>query len=212
MLRPLKTGQSSGSFDDIKKDLSLEQLAGIGAVSMAWNKVEFMLHVALYSGESLDYTCLQDDLPRRRLDQKIKDLRSAADIWNLPDSCIDSIKETVRDFSKIKELRNAVIHSRVSDAASGIGLWIAAKGKMQEVLLRADALEWLYRQIVGLCLEIRCILAVFDLARTTDIAVRNGLVLQGQIDPVPEIMDWALQLIQSRQSRYTLGDAPSFTS
>ena len=167
MLRIAVGTRSGGSSQDIKRDLSPVQLAGIGAVAIAWNEIEFMLDVALYSGEELEAYCLQDDLPRRRLDNKINHARKAADRWRLPADCLTSIELTANAFSDLKNLRNAVIHSRVFDVRSGIGQRITPKGDIQEVLLTAQALEWLYQQLIALCFELRCVLAIFEADSST---------------------------------------------
>lgn len=210
MLRISLGNRSGGTVQDIKRDLSPEQLAGIGAVAIAWNEIEFMLDVVLYSGEELEASCLQDDLPRRRLDDKIKHARKAADRWGLPADCLDSIELTACAFSKLKNLRNAAIHSRVFDAQSGIGHRITIKGEIQEVLLTTKALEWLYQQLIALCFELRCVLAIFDLVRTTEVAEKVGIVAPGGIDPLPEVRGWLARLDQARRDRENLCPAPSF--
>lgn len=210
MLRVAPSSRGGSTVEDIKRDLSQEQLAGIGAVAIAWNEIEFMLDVALYSGEKLEATCLQDDLPRRRLDDKINNARKAAAKWNLPTDCLDSIESAASAFSDLKDLRNAVIHSRVFDARSGIGHRITIRGEIQEILLTTKALEWLYQQLIALCFELRCVLAIFDLVRTTEVAEQAGIAAPGQIDPLPEINVWLTKLNQSHKDRENLGPAPSF--
>jgi hypothetical protein len=37
--------RSGDTTEDIRKDLTLEQLAGIGKVAMAWNELEFLLDI-----------------------------------------------------------------------------------------------------------------------------------------------------------------------
>ena len=212
MLRIAVGTRSGGSSQDIKRDLSPVQLAGIGAVAIAWNEIEFMLDVALYSGEELEAYCLQDDLPRRRLDNKINHARKAADRWRLPADCLTSIELTANAFSDLKNLRNAVIHSRVFDVRSGIGQRITPKGDIQEVLRTAQALEWLYQQLIALCFELRCVLAIFDLVRTTELAEKTGIVSPGKIDPLPEVREWLARLDQSRRGRESHGPAPCFPS
>ena len=210
VLRLAPKERSGGNTADIKRDLSGEQLAGIGAVVVAWNEIEFMLDVALYSGEELKATCLQEDLPRRRLDEKIRQASKAAVRWNLPTSILKSIELSADAFSKLKDLRNAVAHSRVFDARTGIGHRVTAKGEIQEVLLTAEALEWLYQQLLLLCFELRCLLAIFDLVRTTECAEKAGLIKVGQVDPMPEVGDWHSMLDKASKDRQGLGPAPSF--
>lgn len=210
MLRIVLSGRSGSTVQDIKRDLSSEQLAGIGAVAIAWNEIEFMLDVALYSGEELEASCLQDDLPRRRLDDKIRHARKAADRWRLPADYLKSIELTACAFSDLKDLRNAVVHSRVFDTQHGIGHRITAKGKVQEILLTTKALEWLYQQLIALCFELRCILAIFDLVRTAELAEQAGIVALGEIGSLPAVRSWLAKLNQMHRDRENLGPAPSF--
>jgi len=210
MLRTAPISRSGGTSQDIKRDFSKSQLAGIGAVTVAWNEIEFLLDVALYSGEALTADCLLEDLPARFLDGKIKQLRKAKDRWKLPIHCLESIERSINAFSYLKDLRNAVIHSRLFDARTAICHRVTRKGEIQEVLLTAEALDWLYHQLMILHQEMTCVIAIFDLVRTTEIAEQIGLVKPGQIDPIPEVQAWLSKLDQSCKDRENLGDAPDF--
>lgn len=210
MLRMAPKSRSGGTSHDIRRDLSTEQLAGIGAVAVAWNEIEFMLDVVLYSGEKRPASCLQDDLPRKRLDEKIRHAGTAIVRWGLSSEAMRCFENTAAAFSTFKELRNAVIHSRVFDSWNAIGHRFTPKGQLQEVLISAAALEWLYQQLLALCFELRCLLAVFDLVRTTEIAEKRGLIRPGQVDPIPEVRDWLARMDKTRSDRESLGPAPQF--
>lgn len=210
MLRVAPISRSGSSQQDIKRDFSGDQLAGIGAVVMAWNEVEYMLDCALYSGEELPAECLKDDLPKRRLDDKVKQVKAAAKSWRLPPSFVESIEAAAKAFSAIKDYRNAVVHSCIYDSQSGISNRITRSGEIEEILLTLEALNWLYEQIVILRYEMRCVIAVFDLVRNTAIGERIGLFEQGEIDPIPEAEEWVRQIDECRQKRELLGAAPGF--
>ena len=210
MLRPAPKSRSGSSQQDVKKDFSNDQLARIGAVVMVWNELEFMLDCALYSGEELPAKCLEDDLPKRRLDEKVKQVGWAAEKWGLPDSFIASIRASAKAFSILKDCRNAVVHSRIYDSQTAICNRIKRSGEIEEVLLTIEALNWLYEQIDILRHEIRCVIAVFDLVRNTAIGERTGMFASNELDPIPEASEWVRQIDGCRQKRELLGAAPSF--
>lgn len=198
--------------ESVKTDLSTAQLAGIGAAALLWNEVEFMLDCALYSGEGLPPSCLADDLPKRPLDEKIEDARKAAIHWRLPDDFMDAITSTAASFRDLKILRNAIIHARLYNRDLGIGRFISRKGKSFDVLLTESALEWLYRNLLVLRRELRALVAIFDLVRTTKLAERAGLIASGQIDPMPEAREWLERMAKCKAERFDLGPAPKFPS
>ena len=210
MLRPCPTSRSGSKFCNIKKDLSVEQLAGIGAVAIVWNDIEFLLDTSIYSGELLDATCLIEDLPKRNLSRKLKDLHFAAEKWSLNKDCLDAIARTIEKFSWLKERRNAVVHCRVFDAPSATGEIVLRSGGHVEVLLSTEALDWLYRQSLEIQNELRCILAIFDLTKNTAISENLGYVKLGHVDPSTEVNEWLEKLAQFQNNRALIGEAPNF--
>ncbi len=210
MLRPAPISRSGSSQQDVKKDFSIDQLAGIGAVVMVWNELEFMLDCALYSGEELPAECLQDDLPKRRLDEKVRQVGQAAEKWGLPETFFASIRASAKAFSDLKNYRNAVVHSRIYDSSTAICSRITRFGGIEEVLITPQSLNWLYEQIAILRYEMRCVIAVFDLVRTTAIGERVGMFAPNELDPIPEASEWVSQIDECRQKRVLLGVAPNF--
>ena len=210
MLRIAPINRSGSTDQNIKEDFSHDQLAGIGAVVAAWNEVEFMLDCALYSGEKLPAECLQDDLPKRALDQKVKDAKKAVSHWALPADFINTLEASIAAFVAVKDMRNAVAHSRIYDSRAAIGNRVTRKGPIEEVLLTTEALDWLYENLVILKIELRAMIAIFDLVRNTEIAEQQGLVGAGQIDPIPEAATWLGEIKMCQANRHSLGSAPSF--
>lgn len=111
MLRIAPTNRSGSTNQNIKKDFSHDQLAGIGAVVAAWNEVEFMLDCALYSGEKLPAECLLDDLPKRALDQRVKDARKAVRHWALPTDFINTLETSIAAFVTVTVSAYALLNS-----------------------------------------------------------------------------------------------------
>ena len=139
MISSSSVGRSGARTEDLRRDMTDAQLSGIGLVTLAWNEIECMLDVALYSGEALPADCLTDDLPKRRLVNKIRQVQKAVERWQLPTDCIASITDAAAALFELKELRNAVVHSSLHDMNSGIGARVTSKGKLEFVLLTADA-------------------------------------------------------------------------
>lgn len=212
MIRTAPDSRSGGTTQDIRRDFSQEQLAAIGAVALAFNEVEFMVDVSIYSGEALAADCLVEDLPKAMLDQKISRLRKAKNRWQLSERSLTLIERSIDVFGYLKDLRNAVIHSRLFDASSAIGERITRKSETQQVLLTEAALGWLYQQLVVLRGEMRCVLAIFDLVRSTETAVQQGLIQQDRTDVGPEVEEWCSRLVQGHRDRKNLGKAPDFPS
>lgn len=210
MLRIAPTNRSGSRNQNIKKDFSHDQLAAIGAVVAAWNEVEFMLDCGLYSGEKLPAECLLDDLPKRALDQRVKDAKKAVRHWALPTDFINTLETSIAAFVMVKDIRNAVAHSRIYDSTTAIGNRITRKGTVEEVLLSTKALDWLYENLMILKVELRAMIAIFDLVRNTEIAEQQGLVSTGQIDPIPEATAWLGEIKKCQANRDALGSAPSF--
>lgn len=210
MLSTARMTRGGATTENIVRDMSPAQLAGIGLVTLAWNEIEFALDVALYSGEALPADCLTDDLPRRRLDKKIDQVQKAVERWQLPTACVASIERAAKALFELKDLRNAVIHSRLFDMNSGIGTRITLKGEVEWILLTAEALNWLYQQLVFARHEMRAVVALFDLVRTTEIAERSGLVPLGKIGSIPELEHWNSEAERYCGLRLALGRAPAF--
>jgi len=199
MLRRAPEARSGVTHQDVKRDLSAVQLAGIGAIVMIWNEVEFMLEVAIYSGEALDADCLVNELPRLRPDEKIRRVLPASQARGLPQECRTAIASTGHAFRELNNLRNAVVHSRVLNCQTAIG-HRSYGGKVMEVLLTPEALDWLYGQLCELQSELRAVLAIFDL-------VRNRAHPNAIPDEVQHYLD---QIIDCQQRRARMGEGPSF--
>lgn len=150
---------------DIKLDLSQSQLAGVGAIALAWNEVEFAIDCCLYSGLRLSGGSWFDVVGRVQLDPKIDLLEIAATDMRLPPEAVERIKRTVGNVRALKVLRNNTVHCRVYNHAEGVGT-IGKRGKSVEVSLSDKALESLYSRINTLRLELVEILGIFDLYRT----------------------------------------------
>jgi hypothetical protein len=154
---------------DIKKDLSLKQLAGIGAVALAYNEVErnidgLFFTVTRLSGE------LQYEVSTRinGIDGKIEIINKGAkslgldeqDLWQLAEALGQGV------FGKLKSYRDAVIHARLINASVGIGTVVGKRAKMSDVLLSESALNCIYSHLIALRDELSRAVTLLGITRT----------------------------------------------
>lgn len=205
------TPKSGASQQDVPKDLSPEQLQGIGAVAISWNEVEFGLACILYSGLILDGLSWVNVIARLSLGAKIELIDSAQETLTVPDHIRALVKTTVNTTNELKGLRNSVVHARVFDAPNAIGENIRPNGSIGQVLLTPTALHCLYQRLVLLREELHCINALFDLIRTGDIAAGAGVIPHDQVRDGPEVHEWTRKLQESQSSQLRLkNEMPKF--
>jgi hypothetical protein len=212
--QPTTSGKLAGaSTEDIKKDFSNDQLAGIGAAAMAWNEVEYLLDVMLYSALALPSLHWLDLVTRiNGIDGKLellrqcvaKDRRIAADAAAV-------MKQSLDDAGLYKTYRDAVIHARMFNAPAGIGQRIERQAKISQVILTKDALEGFYDRLVLLRRELQGILAVFDILRT----FRVNRPVPVLIDPrttqfSPTAQAWMIRVQEHQKQRLSLPPLPEF--
>lgn len=211
MQRKAPPSRSGSKTEDIKQDLSANQLQGIGSVAIAWNEVEFMLDCVIYSGLVLSGSSWLDVLTRLSTDAKIDLIPSAEETLSIPPVLRETIQSSVKSTKDLKELRNSVVHARIFDAPKGIGENIRRGGKIWQVLLVESALECLYNRLIVLHRELRSILAIFDLFRTGCVAVNQGIMTWEQLVEGKEVVDWTDRLNELQNEQAALAKAmPGF--
>ena len=99
MKRPAPKARSGGSYQDIKKDFTAGQLAGIGAVAMAFNEAEFLLDCQIYSGLNLSGGIWTEVTSRiNGIDGKMAIVKAAVEDDRFPKPIRDAIAETLGNF------------------------------------------------------------------------------------------------------------------
>jgi hypothetical protein len=146
-----KTHRRTG---DIKRDLSSDQLAGIGAVALAYNYVESSLDRALGLALGMGPELRLRLVTRIRSEDKTELLKLAAADMNLPSDLREDLAETSSYFLTLKGYRNGIIHARVLDAALGLGEVRGRGARHWEVLLTKDALDGLYEHLKAVANEL----------------------------------------------------------
>jgi hypothetical protein len=158
-----RVGYTTG---DIKQDLTAGQLAGIGAVSMAWNSVESFVDELLLAALGLQARIALEIIVRMSaFDAKVALVKSAAnarlgispahseDLW----SALDGALGYARD---LKNHRDKVIHAQLIDAGEAIGR-VTRRDREHDVLMSQEALDALYERLISVRNELRAICLIF---------------------------------------------------
>jgi len=211
--QPTSETLAGASTEDIKKDFSNEQLAGIGAVAMAWNEVEYLLDIMLYSALALPSAHWLDVVTRiNGIEGKLEILRQfIARNRRIAADAAAVMKQSMDDAGLYKTFRDAVVHARVFNAPAGIGQRIERQAKISQVILTREALDGFYDRLVLLRREFQGILAVFDILRAFRVT-RSSPAL---IDPrttqsLPTAQAWMVQVQAHQSQRLFLPPLPKF--
>jgi len=199
---------------DLKQNLSQEQLAAIGAVTIAWNELEIFIHLLLGYGLYFPWPLLLEVTTRingidgqieiiRKLRTLHMDIGVEEKVWKLIEISLSGITE-------YKRFRDGVIHARVLDAPQGIGEIIQKRGAREEILLTEKALNALYDRLVLLRSELVSITLIFE-------KVSRHLQIDILRDKRPntkslsqDIQAYVSQLQQHQSQRLLLQPLPGF--
>ena len=193
---------------DIKLDLTTAQLAGIGAVALAYNYGETAIDRALGLALGIGYKLYLPLVTRiNGMDGKIDLLKLAAKEFNLPTNLQSDFAETLGYFATLKTYREGVIHARVLDADLGLGEVIERRARHSEVLLTETALDGLYAHLDAVSHELACWIVIWLKLRNLTL-LDAGDPKRAQIEA--DLLD-ATALYQShRNKRLSLPPLPEF--
>ena len=145
----------------IEDEFSPEQLAGIGAVVLAYNRAEHSVDLLLSLGLGLSPE-LASVIPSRigRLEDKIEIVELAAKTLGLPREAQTFRSETLLEEPGLSTLK------RYRDAIARAGEPNDERGKQKTVVLfKAASLQACVKHLEVLIDELRCLVNIFDLAR-----------------------------------------------
>ena len=167
MKRHAPASRSGSKTGDIFRDFTESQLQKIGAIALAWNEVEFAIDCCLYSGLKLTGESWSSVLSRISANDKLDLLLEITPRNSYPENLSESIKEVSTKAREFKDLRNNVVHCRIFDFSNSIGENIRKGGKISQILLTEDSLQWLYECLVALREEFICVNALIDLNKNS---------------------------------------------
>jgi hypothetical protein len=199
------------AFDDVKLNLTTQQLAGIGAVAMAYNEAEIRLEFILYTAIGLPGQIWREVTSRiQGADEKVLLIKVAAKAHlNAPAQFAALMEDTLAGFSECKGYRDGVIHTRVLDSKTAVGQNLAGKGKISQVLLTTAALDGIYNRLVILREELEIIDTTFNFLRQSGLAITSNWRDPNTIEYIPEIDDWLARLLNARERRKALPALPT---
>lgn len=218
MRRKAPMPRGGARHGDIKKDLTQEQLAGIGAATTSFNDLEFELDILVAVSISVPSQLLMDVVKRLRgLEDKIDIAKLAIDHWenmvtfvNAPKAYHFSAisKSSLGAFTEQKKYRDLIVHSRVYDWANKIGEKIGLKAQHDQILLSEEALNWVYKMNVHLTSELNLIRNY--VSYVTQHLVYDGSPFPNRLLLVPEALTILSKTRLHQKERASLGPAPKF--
>jgi hypothetical protein len=134
---------------DVLESFTANQLAWIGAVTIAYNEAEAVLHRLL--GACIDYPGSYYDVSsringvdglREIVMSAVKKFGLTAEILSSVDLCL-----TGEGFSNLKTLRDLVVHATMFDMSTAVARGPVKQGKWGYILLTEEALEGLYTRL-----------------------------------------------------------------
>jgi hypothetical protein len=192
---------------DIKRDISVDQRAALGAAALAYNDVEKYIEGLFFIVTDLPGP-MQYEVSTRitSIAAKVDIVLAGADYLGLDPQDRTQLGEALGEgiFGKLKGYRNAVIHARILDASTGIGLSVENRANLQEVLLTVTALEALYINLVALAKELSWFGNILGCLRSIKKHAPNiGSVSEG-------IARWTVRVRALQIERKTLPPIPEF--
>jgi hypothetical protein len=225
MKRKITKRRSGPRAYDIRKELSQEQLAAFGAVALAWNDVEAMIDVLMCVVSGLHHSLWREFTTHiNGIEGKfsiIKESMAKRYGWGKDLQVVIDFEATINDAAQYRHYRDTIIHSRIVDPTHGIGEMTIRRGRIEEILLTADALNTLYDKLFILRDELMELVSFFEImedwrARTPEGTLISQLAVQnfharlaamaegkyGAIGPEPPNVEAIAQELVSASSRY----------
>jgi hypothetical protein len=150
MKRPQPQGARPGRIEhDIKKALTTEQLAEIGAISLKFNQIESLVEFILLVILDLPPLLAWDVIRRiNGMDAKLSILRRYYEANKiLTEEAKACLKITLDGVADYKKYRDLIIHCVPYDIDKGIGQHLTTKAEPVQILLTKDALGGLYERL-----------------------------------------------------------------
>jgi hypothetical protein len=206
--RKAKSPRIGRTTGDIKRDLSKDQLAGIGAVAMAWNSAESFVDLLLTIALGLD-TSLASDLTDRvgAFDAKSVLINQASVKRLRLDHELFDLTETLGVAKECKTNRDGVIHAQLYNADKGLGILYKREGQY-DVLLSQEALDSLYARLIAIRDELRII--VFILTTLNEALREDASADLERLQCEPAVQGYVSQLREHQKARRSLPPLPKF--
>ena len=165
---------------DIKKELSREQLAALGAVALAWNDVEAMIDVLLCVVMSTPHKLWRELTTRiNGIEGKFSIIKTCIkDRFGINGGLFDDIVDTLSAAAQYRGYRDTIVHSRVVDTKNSIAEMRFRRDKQEEVLLTADALNNLYDRLLCIRDEAMHLISFFEALEDRRALLPDGTMVE----------------------------------
>jgi hypothetical protein len=182
---------------DVRKDLSKESLAGIGAVALVWNDLQAMLEIMVCVCLDI-FTNAWRELATRLggIEDKIELSRVAfKSMFRWTPELLVATDDTLAAIAQYKGYRDTIIHSRVIDVEQGIAEMTFRRNRVEEVLITEKALNSLYDHIFVTIQEVRELISVGE-------AMHTFVALEGKdASPIRMHKRYASRLAATREGK-----------
>lgn len=140
----------------VLESFTTNQLAWIGAIAMMYNDTETELNELF--GVIVDFPGQAHELSSRinGTDGLCELIKLGVAALGFDDDFKKEVELTIGSdgFSQLKSWRDAVMHAKLFDMSTAVGIASARRGKLNYVLLTEDALEGLYHRLFSVADEI----------------------------------------------------------
>lgn len=216
MRRKSKGPRRYSNLNDIKNDLPTEQLAGIGAVSLAWNELESGIDFLLATSLKLA-TPMHLEVTSRinGFDGKIALIKAALKkVWQVPEDSCAVIADTFGAIEVYKRYRDGVVHALIVSRDSAVAQTAQRRGALDEILVTVDALDALYARIIAADREVFLILKAVMVLHLPEMGAKKF-----KLGEIPEsitvsawegAMEYITELKELQSKRKALGTLPAF--
>lgn len=216
MKRKAPSRRAGMHYRAILANFSQQQLAGIGAVAMTFNDAERALHELLAP-------CLRWPSHFEIFASRINGMDGIAAIIRAAGKNLirldaarvqmaiglwGDLDQSLSAFLEAKRFRDGVIHANIWDAQTAIATQHASQGRLQEVLLTTEALDWLTKTCIIVAEELRAWYGV--LAAGSILMVNYGLAGPERAPLEQAVLDATVPALSCRPRRQSLGPAPKF--
>jgi hypothetical protein len=216
MKRTTPQRRHSVRTSDPFKNLSLEQLSYIGAITLLYNDVEAIVNSMC--ALALRIQIRHEELTSRinGMDGKLALIKLGAGNWGFDAAEMNHLEDVLGagGFKLMKTWRDAIIHAQVLDARASVGKGNERQGRVYEVLMSLDALKGFYTRLDVMRVELNSIRAV--LARKQTLTLEELKEFEFELDDQDREQleqgiqdDWA-QAREHRTQRQSLPPIPEF--
>jgi hypothetical protein len=135
---------------EMKKELTIRQLAAIGAVALAYNELEVTIDVMLFEAIELPPSAFLDVSRINNIEDKIATINKGVAHLGLEPEDQKQIEEALGIFREFTIYRDAINHARIMNLTGGVGLDPKSRGTASLSLFGDDALNIFYDHLIAL--------------------------------------------------------------